>query len=114
MSADREDLDPEVGRVNKREFVRLIARRAGVSVHVAQAVYDATIEEIIETVGKGNRLTLTGFGKFYPSVHKGHKVFFAEGGAEGGGEGKSVVPDYALLKFSATRAANQAVGPKAT
>lgn len=94
----------EQGRVNKREFVKRFARRAGVPVHVASLVYEAMIEELLEIVGNGDRLTLTGFGKFYPQEHKGHRVRFADA------DGKTEVDDYNVLKFSATRAVNKSVG----
>ena len=55
---------------------------------------------------EGNRLTLRGFGKFYPQDHKGHRVRFADGSPDGSG----VIPDYTVLKFSATRDVNRRLG----
>lgn len=96
------------GRVNRREYVSRLARRAGVPVRVASAVYDAAVEELLEIVSSGDSLTLTGFGKFYPQEHKGHRVRIA--GSDGFGEGFSDIDDYAVLKFSATRAVNRRIG----
>lgn len=92
------------GRVSKREFIKRFAARAELSPRTAQKAYDAIIEEILDLVGKGNRVTLTGFGRFYPQEHKGHKVRFAD--ADGG---KREIENYAVLKFSATRAVNRGV-----
>ena len=92
----------EAGRVSKREFTKRFARRAGVPERVATAVYEAMIEELLEIVGNGDRVTLTGFGKFYPQEHKGHRVRFADGD-------NKEIENYAVLKFSATRAINKSV-----
>ncbi|MEB7447904.1 HU family DNA-binding protein [Arthrobacter koreensis] len=101
------------GRVNKREFLVRVARRAGVPVRVATDVYEAVIEEILEIVENGDRLTLTGFGKFYPQKHKGHRVQrINEEGKLEGSENPETVGDYAVLKFSATRAVNRKIGAK--
>lgn len=93
----------EPGRVSKREFVQRVARRGNLPLPVAQQVYDALIEELIDLVSKGNNVTLTGFGKFYPQEHKGHRVRFADA------DGSSQIDDYTVLKFSATRAVNRSV-----
>lgn len=92
------------GRVSKREYISRIAKRAGVPVRTAAAVYAAAIEELVLVVSSGERLTLTGFGKFYPQEHKGHKVRFA---AVSGGDH---IGDYTVLKFSATRDVNRRIG----
>lgn len=94
-------------RVNKREYVKGIARRAGVPVRVASLVYEAAIEELIEIVSRGNSLTLTGFGRFYPQEHKGHLVRVGFGKGVSGVT--SDVDDYTVLKFTATKAMNQKV-----
>lgn len=94
-------IEREPLRVSKREFTARFARRAGVPVRVATQVYDAMIDELLEIVGMGDTVTLTGFGKFYPQKHKGHAVRFADDQPE--------VEDYAVLKFSATRAVNRSV-----
>lgn len=93
----------EPGRVSKREFVQRVARRGKLPLHVTQQVYDAFIDELIDLVSNGNRVTLTGFGKFYPQEHKGHRVRFADG------DRPTTIDDYTVLKFSATRAVNRSV-----
>jgi DNA-binding protein HU-beta len=98
------------GRVSKREYVNRVARRAGVPVRVASVVYEAMIEELLSIVGNGDRLTLTGFGKFYPQEHKGHAVrtVFKTGATDE--SEKAEIDSYAVLKFSATRSVNRKVG----
>lgn len=92
------------GRVSKREYVNRLARRAGVPVRTASAVYEAAVEELLSIVRSGDRLTLTGFGRFYPQEHKGHRVRFADE------DGTSEIEDYAVLKFSATSSVNKKLG----
>jgi len=104
MSESSESTAREQGRVSKREFVSRFARRAGVPVRVASHVYESMIEELLEIVGNGDKLTLTGFGKFYPQEHKGHRVRFADE------DGKQEIDAYNVLKFSATREVNRRVG----
>lgn len=99
-NAERQDQ----ARVSRREFVQRVARRANSSLPVTQQVYDAFLEELIDLVASGNKVTLTGFGKFYPQEHKGHRVRFA------GGDEPAEIEDYTVLKFSATRAVNRTVG----
>lgn len=100
------------GRVNRSEFVARVAQRAGVDAQLVARVYDAMIEEIIQVVSQGCRLTLTGFGKFYPQRHKGHRVQRVnEEGRLQGTEVPETVDDYAVLKFSATRAVNRRLDP---
>lgn len=93
----------DTNRVSKREFVQRFARRGGISVGAAQTAYNAMIDELVDLVSRGNTVTLTNFGKFYPQTHKGHRVQFAKD--EGSGE----VDDYTVLKFSATREVNKRV-----
>lgn len=94
----------EALRVSKREFIARFAKRADVPVETARVVYDAMIAELLEIVGNGGRVTLTKFGRFYPQAHKGHRsrnILTKEDLGE--------VPDYAVLKFSATRSVNKGV-----
>lgn len=95
---------PAPEKVSRREFTARFARRAGVPLATANKVYAAMIEELVELTGKGNSVTLTGFGRFYPQLHKGHSVQFSDGS---GGQ----VEPYAVLKFSATRETNKEMAP---
>ena len=93
----------EGSRVNKHEFLGRVAERLGLPVHEVDAVYDAMVEELLAVVGAGDTLLLRGFGKFYPHRRKGHQVQFAKGDHGG----PAVIPDYAVLKFSAAREINK-------
>lgn len=93
----------DTNRVSKREFVQRFARRGGISVTAAQTAYTAMIDELVDLVSRGNTVTLTNFGKFYPQTHKGHRVQFSKD------EGVGEVDDYTVLKFSATRQVNKRV-----
>lgn len=104
MSNDAEDAEE---RVNKREYISRVAKRAGVPVRVASLIYDAGVEELLGIVGGGGNLTLTGLGRFYPQAHKGHRVRVKFGDGEAGEAAE--VPDYAVLKFSATSSVNQKI-----
>ncbi|MCY1718509.1 HU family DNA-binding protein [Microbacterium sp. SL62] len=98
----RSNRKSDAERISKREFVMRVGRRAGVPLKITNQVYDAIFDEIKELAGRGVSVTLTGFGKFYPQVHKGHQVRFKKEDDE--------VRDYAVLKFSATRETNQGLG----
>lgn len=101
----------ETGRVSKREFVQRAARRGGIPHATMQKAYDSIVAELLDLVGKGNRVTLTGFGRFYPQPHKGHTVQTKiRKDKSGPGESKQV-DDYVVLKFSATRDVNKMIKP---
>ncbi|MBB6121572.1 HU family DNA-binding protein [Nocardiopsis algeriensis] len=101
MAAPQTPADPE--RVTKRVYIASVARRAGLPKRVVSQVYDAAMAELLDVVGRGSRLVLTGFGSFERQWHKGHPVRFT-------GAGNTRVDDYSVLKFSATRQTNQYIG----
>lgn len=90
-------------RVSKREFISRVAHRSGLPVKVVSQLYDAGMAELMDIVTNGNQLMLTGFGRFYPQAHKGHRVQFADSDSK-------VIADYSVLKFSATRGVNKSLG----
>lgn len=96
--------EKEQQRVSKREFLAQVASRSGIPLRTVTRVYDASLEQLMEITSRGDQLMLTGFGKFYPQAHKGHRVQFADGA--------EVIDDYAVLKFSATRSINKALVQK--
>lgn len=99
------NIEREPGRVSKREFMRRSARRAGLNVEVMNMVWDAMLEELIDITSKGDSVTMTGFGRFYPQMHKGHIVNRPD-------EKPGVsVDDYTVLKFSSTRETNKRLSP---
>lgn len=90
-------------RVSKRAFLSRVSRRSGLPLETVRKVYAAMTDELMDIVRGGNSLMLTGFGKFYPQPHHGHRVQFARR-ADGQPE---VIGDYTVLKFSATRDVNR-------
>lgn len=94
----------EQERVSKRDFLARVAHRSGLPVKTVTQVYDESMAELMAIVVGGNQLMLTGFGRFYPQAHKGHRVQFA-------GNGSKVIDDYSVLKFSATRGVNKSLSP---
>ena len=83
-------------KINKNEFLHLVAKKCDVSFVTTKKVYTAMIEQIKESVCEANSVSLTGFGRFSLKKHKGHRVQF---------EAKSdTVTDYLVLKFVASDA----------
>lgn len=93
---------PDQNRVSKREFLAQVSATSEIPLRTVTGVYDAILDELLETMRRGDALMLTGFGKFYPQSHAGHRVQFAE-------EGAKAIDDYQVLKFSATRAVNKSL-----
>lgn len=87
-------------RVSKREFLARVSSSSGMPLKTVSRVYDEILDELLDTMRRNEALMLTGFGKFYPQAHKGHRVQFAGDGA---------IDDYQVLKFSATRAVNKSL-----
>jgi nucleoid DNA-binding protein len=88
---------PEPYRVNKREFMKMVARRTDLPYATTERVYDALIASLLDVVRDGAQLNLTGFGKFYRLRHAGHPSQLAKTGR---------VRDYTVLKFTATHKSN--------
>lgn len=93
----RDDAADEAPRIDKRQFIRMMAKEADVPLYVAAQAYEAFVKVLLENVRLGAQINLTGFGKFYWQQHGGHKVQFGAGHKE----------DYKVLKFSATRKASE-------
>jgi len=93
-----EDRKPAEGlRLDKRQFIRQIAKEANLPLYVAAQAYEAFVKTLLHNVREGAQINLTGFGKFYWQRHAGHKVQFGGGPKD----------DYTVLKFSATRQSNE-------
>jgi nucleoid DNA-binding protein len=89
-------------RVSKRSFLAQVSASSNIPQKVVNRVYDTIVDELLETMRRGDALMLTGFGKFHPQAHKGHRVQFADHGAK-------PIDDYFVLKFSATRSVNKSL-----
>ena len=54
--------------MTKREFVDLVAARAGMSKNDAAKAVDAVLDTITDALRRGDSVTFTGFGKFSTSA----------------------------------------------
>ena len=81
-------------KVNKNEFIDIIAKDKNMDAGTVKTVYDAIIGTLTDIVCDGQSLSLTGFGTFSLKEHKGHPVQF---------EAKTEsVGNYKVLKFTAS------------
>lgn len=81
-------------KLNKNEFLNMLAVKYNIPIADVHTVYDAFVNEIRESVCEGHDVSLTGFGTFTLKRHKGHPVQF---------EAKTdMVRDYVVLKFAAS------------
>lgn len=88
---------------------RVLDRNLKVSDTMAltEIVYEAAIAELMDCISSDQDVVLTGFGRFYKQMHKGHRVQFA------GDDGKpGYIDDYPVLKFSSTVETNRKLDPK--
>ena len=56
--------------MNKGELIEAIAKDVGVSKTAAGNVLDSTIDAMMRALGKGDRITLVGFGTFSVSTRQ--------------------------------------------
>ena len=80
----------EDGRLTKTKLLHRVSHRTHVDIATVRAVYGALIDEIIETV------------RFYMLHKHGHAVQFTKSGS-------GRVPDYDVLKFSASLTLNRSL-----
>lgn len=83
-------------RINKTEFISKVAARSGLPVRTVNKVYEAMRLELFDAISSGRAVVLMGLGRFYRQQHRGHKAHF----------GQLDIPDYPVLKFSASRHLN--------
>ena len=50
--------------MNKSEFLRAVADKAGATLKATGEVYEALVEVVAKELKKGNKITLVGFGTF--------------------------------------------------
>lgn len=91
----------KVEKVGKQTLLEEVAAKSGEDIETVINVYEALTEQIIEHARGGREVMLTGFGRFYPWLHKGHRVQF--------GDSDSQIPDYMVFKFSAARNVNRSL-----
>lgn len=104
-SATDQDTDDEQVELAKQ---RALHRKLKVSDAMAltEIVYEAAITELMDCIASDQDVVLTGFGRFYKQMHKGHRVQFA--GADGD---PGYIDDYPVLKFSSTVDTNRRLDP---
>lgn len=54
--------------IDKQELVRRVSQRVGQETGMVETVIDATIEEIYESLQRGDSVSLRNFGTFYVKV----------------------------------------------
>ena len=86
-----------MAKISRRQFLGEVANANNISMDEATAAYNMIINGITAVCGRGDRLSLSGFGAFYLQQHKGHPVRF----------GKGVSDDYMVFKFSASGLLNK-------
>lgn len=101
MTVAKAQTKVDTDRITKTAYISRVARRAGLPVRVVAEVYKHAIDELLDIAVNGETLLLTGFGSFYTQSHKGHPVQFSKG------TGK--IPDYLVLKFSASPGLNRSL-----
>jgi len=89
--------------MNKGELIEAVARDVGVSKTVAGKVLDSTINAMMGALGKGDRITLVGFGTFSVSTRQ------ARSGRNPKTGEPIKIPASKTVKFKAGSAFRQAV-----
>ena len=79
--------------MNKTEFVRAVAEKAGITKKEAAAVVNAVLEVIEETVKKGEEIRIPGFGTFKVVTRKERKGRNPRTGKE------IIIPATRVVKF---------------
>lgn len=109
-------------KINKTELYARVTERLrkqqpkkfdfpGAKVRIASELFsvsevcNAFIDEIIEALSSGKRVSITGFGSFYVCIHKGHPVQF-------GGSSSKNVPDYKVCRFLPSNVLNNLIRHK--
>ncbi|MGB7414396.1 MAG: HU family DNA-binding protein [Thermosynechococcaceae cyanobacterium] len=91
--------------MNKAELVNAVADKAGVTKKQADEILGATIDTIIDTVSKGDKVTLVGFGSFEPRDRKARE-------GRNPKTGKALkIPATTVPAFSAGKVFKDAVAP---
>lgn len=85
-------------KISKKHFLAAVAHDSGMSIENIIKAYDAIVNGLHDQLASGNTVSLTGFGSFYLQKHKGHPVQF---------EGRAVIHDYIVMKFSASDVLNK-------
>ena len=91
--------------MNKAELVNAVADKAGVTKKQADEILSATVDTIVDTVSKGDKVTLVGFGSFEPRDRKARE-------GRNPKTGKALkIPATTVPAFSAGKVFKDAVAP---
>ena len=60
--------------VNKTELIDIVAKKSGMTKVETESLLTITLETIVETVAKGERVTLVGFGSFEARRSEEHSL----------------------------------------
>lgn len=91
-------------KVHKREFLKRVASRTGMSEKDVNKFFDAFLAELSDIMVNNGTLTLINFGKFYLSKHPGHPMPFSKD--------DSKITSYYTLHFSAVRQLSAKLGER--
>lgn len=89
--------------MNKAELIQTIATKANVSQKQVEAILNATTETIVETVAKGDKVVLVGFGSFEARSRKERE------GRNPKTNEKMVIPATTVPAFSPGKGFRQAI-----
>lgn len=92
--------------MNKGELIDLVASKTSASKKQTDTIVTATVEAVMETVAKGEKVTLVGFGSFEPRERKAR-----EGRNPKTGD-KMQIPATVVPAFSAGKQFKELVAPK--
>jgi DNA-binding protein HU-beta len=84
--------------MNKKELVDKVSKKLGLLKKDVRAVIDLTVDTVMDTVKKGDKVTLVGFGTFTSIKRKAHKGRNPQTGKE------IAIPARKSPKFAAGKA----------
>ncbi|MFC1712678.1 HU family DNA-binding protein [Candidatus Poribacteria bacterium] len=63
--------------MDKKELIPNIVKETGVEAEIVEKVFDAAIEQIVQSLGRTESVTIRNFGRFYirPGDRSSSKVF---------------------------------------
>ncbi len=92
-----------MANVNKEDLIEAIASKADLSKKDVAAALEALVDKITETISKGDKVTLTGFGTFKVSKRA------AREGINPQTKEKIQIPAMTVPKFTAGKSLKEAV-----
>ncbi len=57
----------------KSSLIRQVAEETGASIEMTKKIIDASLNTIVETVSKGKKVSIAGFGNFYAATRAARK-----------------------------------------